>query len=232
MKKFLFLAACVAALAFCATSCYRPVVTPLGDDLASFTKRVDRVTEYVGVKNTATDVIIVEPVYNVVYYKLGYIVAAEGNDFSIFENTGEKMFSGIALNRVQCGDNFFLFTRTNGQKYFFLPHRELCGPAADFMYYSANGLLFAKDDSGNWGVLNPETGAPLLDKKYSNLVYAVDEKGNTAFYTASKTNLRVSKAGEKVVSKTNFNAMVKEAEQNKTPWPKTGVGVVKVKTLR
>ena len=232
MKRFFVIVACVAALALCATSCYRSVVTPLGDDLASFTKRVDRVTEYVGVKNTANDVVIVEPVYNVVYYKMDYIIAAEGNDFSIFERTGVRVFAGIPINRVQCGDNYFLLTRTNGQKYFFQPHKELCGPAADFMYYPASFLLFAKDAGGNWGALDPETGAVVLEQKYPNLVYAVDEKGNTAFYAVSKTNKRVSKEGEKTVTKANFNAMVKEAEQNKTPWPKTGVGVVKVKTLR
>lgn len=100
MKKFLFLAACVAALAICATSCYKSVVTPLGDDLASFTKKVDKTTECVGVKNTANDVVFIEPIYDVVYYKMDYIIAAQANDFFIFERTGERVFAGLTLRRV------------------------------------------------------------------------------------------------------------------------------------
>jgi predicted small secreted protein len=232
MKKILVIAACVAALAFLATSCYQSVVTPLGDDLASFTKKVDQTTEYVGVKNTANGVVLVEPIYEVVYYKMDYIIAAKANDYAIFERTGERVFGNLHINKVEYAKTYFLFGTTGGQKYFFLPHNELCGPASEFVYHPAALLLFAKDMSGKWGVLNPESGEVVLEPKYSDLVYAIDEKGNGAFYTGSKTLKRISETGEKNVTKANANALFKEATDNKTPWPKTGVGVVKVKTLR
>ena len=124
--------ACIAVLACCATSCYKSVVTPLGDDLASFTKMVDG-TERVGVKNMANDVVIVEPDYEVVYYKMDYIIAARFNDFFIFERTGERIFADIPISGVQCGDNYFLLKRIDGRKYFFVPHCGLCGPASEYM---------------------------------------------------------------------------------------------------
>lgn len=231
MKKFLLLTACIAALACCMTSCYKSVVTPLGDDLASFTQKVDG-TEYVGVKNTMSDAVLVEPVYEVVYYKMDYIIAAKANDFAIFERTGERVFADVHINKVEYGTTYFLFGAYGGQKYFFLPHNELCGPASDFKYYPSAALLFAQDSGGNWGAYDPENWEVKIEPKYPNLVYAVDEKGNEAFYTNTKTPKRFVDGVEKNVTKANFNAMLKEAEQNKTPWPQTGVGVVKVKRLR
>ena len=232
MKKFLFFAACIAALAFFTTSCYQSVVTPLGDDLASFTKKVDKTTEYVGVKNMTNNIVLVEPVYEVVYYAMDYIIAAKANDFAIFERTGERVFPDLKINKIEYGKTYFLFTTSGAQKYFFKPHKELCGPAYEFVYYPMAFLLFTKDAAGNWGACDPETGETMLESKSSDLVYAIDEKGNTAFYSGSKVVKRISNGVEKTVTKANFNAMVKEAEKNKTPWPKTGVGVVKVKTLR
>ena len=231
MKRFLVIAACVAALALCATSCYRSVVTPLGDDLASFTKKVDQ-TEYVGVKNTLSGAVLVEPVYEVVAYKMDYIIAAKANDYAIFERTGERVFGNFRINKVEFAKTYFVLWTEGGQKYFFLPHHDLCGPASEYVYYPAAFLLFAKDTGGNWGAYNPETSELILEPKYSDLVYAVDENENGAFYTGSKTLKRISDGGEKSVTKANANALFKEATENQTPWPKAGVGVVKVKKLR
>lgn len=234
MKKFLFLAACAVALALCATSCYRSKVEPLGDNtnLVSFTKKIDKTTEYVGVKNTLSNVVILEPVYEVVYYKMDYIIAAISNNFSIFDNTGQRVFEDLNITEAGANDVYFLFTVPSAGKYFFLPHKELCGPAAEFKYYPSAFLLFAKSAGGAYGVYNPETGAVVLEQKYPNLTYAIDEKGNTAYYITGKVTKKLVGGVEKTVTNANLNAMKKEAEANKTPWPKDGVGIVKVKTLR
>lgn len=236
MKKFLLFAALAAALAFFATSCYQPVVTPLGDDLANFTKKADKTTELVGVKNMANGVVLVEPVYDAVVYKMDYIIAAKDDSYAVFERTGERVFGDLNINKVKYGKTYFVFTASqdnekNG-KYFFLPHQELCGPADEFLYYPDLFLLFYKDGQGHWGEFDPETGEVCVEPEDSDLVLAIDEKGNRAFYRGSKTLVRLYDGNRKAVTKANFNAMVKEAEQNKTPWPKTGVGVVKVKKLR
>ena len=231
MKRFL-IAACVAAMAFLASSCYQSVVTPLGDDLASFTKRIDKATEYVGVKNTANDVVLVEPVYEVVYYKADYIIAAKQNKFAIFERTGQRVFEDLQINEVSAGKNYFIFGVQGRGKYFFIPHKELCGPAANFTYYPGSFLLFAQNNGGSYGVYDPETGQVVLEQKYPQLTYAIDEKGNTAFYVGGKVTKKLVDGKERSVTTANLNLMKKEATTNKTPWPKDGVGVVKVKVLR
>ena len=230
MKKFMF-AACIAALAFFATSCYRSVVTPLGDDLASFTKKVDQ-TEYVGVKNTANNVVIIDPVYEIVHYKLGYILAAKNNDFAVFDNTGVRYFENLKINEASAGKDYFIFGTTRG-KYFYLPHRELCGPASSFTYYPGLFLLFAQNSDGSYGVYEPDSGDVVLEQKYKSIIYAFTDADQSAFYVSDgKTTKKIVNGLQKPLSNAGLNAMKKEATANKTPWPKDGIGVVKVKTLR
>jgi len=233
MKRFIFVA-CAAALAFLATSCYQSVVTPLGDDLASFTKRVDKTTELVGVKNTLNNAVVVEPIYEVVHYKYGFIVAAKDNHFAVYDNIGIRYFEDLDIISAEAGkkEMYFLF-KTNKGKYFYLPHRELCGPANDFTYYPGLFLLFAQNAGGNYGVYDPNSGEVVLQQKYRSIVYAYTENDQSAFYVSDgKTTKKVSNGGERLIAASNLSIMKKEARTNKTLWPKEGVGVVKVKTLR
>ncbi len=236
MKKFLFFVACAATLAICATSCYQSKVEPLGENtnLVSFTKKIDKTTEYVGVKNTLSNVVIVEPVYEVVYYKLDYIIAAKANNFAIFDNTGQRMFEDLNIIEAGSGKNSDFFTfKVPGGKYFFLPHCELCGPAKDFTYYPTLGLLFAENEAGKYGIYDPDNGNVILEQKYQGIIYAYTDAGQSAYYIVDgKSTKKLVNGTEKVISNANLNAMKKEAETNKTPWPKSGIGVVKVKTLR
>ncbi len=232
MKRFLLITAFVAAVALMATSCYQSVETDLGDNLVSFTKKVDKTTEYVGVKNGLNDVVLVEPIWQKVYYRLGTIIVAKDNNFALYTRTGERLFSDMSIREVGEKPSYLFFT-SQGGKYVYMPNHPLFGPAEHFIYMPFYQLLFFQTGAG-YGLYNLDTAETEIAPKYKQLVYATDEKGQDAFYGSvdGKTFKKLSDGKETAVKLAHLNLMKKEAELNKTPWPTEGVSAVKVKILR
>jgi len=228
MKRF-FIAACVAALAFFATSCYQSTVIDLGDGLASFTKRIDESTEYVGVKNTVDKSIVVEPVYEVVHYYQGIIVAAKANNYVVYNTAGERIFENLKIREVRRAPDYLQF-QTNEGKYLYFKGLDLMGPFGEVSYWPGYDLLFATNSSGKYGLYAPHAGEQLVEHKYAQIIYAIDEAPNVAYYVSNgKVTKRLIKGKE---VQTNLAQLKKEAAAKKTPWPKEGCGVVFVKTIR
>ena len=228
MKKFL-LATCVAALAFFATSCYQSTVKDLGDGLASFTKYIDKSTEYVGVKNTVDGSVVVEPVYEVVYYEQGIIIAAKANNYSIYNTAGERIFENLKIKEIYRAPDY-LEIQASGGKYIYFRGLELLGPFGDYAYYPGYDLLFATNAGGKYGAYTPHSGEQVVDHKYAQIVFAIDEGATVAYYVSNGKTTRRLANGKEVSA--NLAQLKKEASAKKTPWPKEGCSVVLVKSIK
>lgn len=231
MKKIFYLMACVA-IAFCCTSCYQSVVTPLGDGYASFTAKVDG-TELLGVKVQETETVVVEPCYEVVYYKNGVFLAAQNNKWQIFDTSGQVLCKKITISNVFAGKGHFILTSTAGQKYLFdVGTAKLCGPAQAFTYYPILKVAFAQVGE-KFGLYDVSTAEYLVQPEYDQVIYAKDQKGKTAYYAVQgKSVKRITADRPVTIGPKTLAAMKAEADKLKTPWPKKGCAVINLKTIR
>lgn len=231
MKRFIIFAVCVIALALMSTSCYKPVVRPLGDGLFSFTKKVNKSRDIYGVKDS-TGHVVLTPVWDRVYYHLGVIVVAKNGLFALYTPEGERIFPQMNFSEVR-GQRTYFSLKTTENNYFYIPGQALCGPANDFRFFPSIKLLFAQIGE-NYGIYDTQTGEFSTAPNYKQIIYAYDTKNASALYvsTDGKTFKKLTDSKETPVKPAVLNLMKKEADANKTPWPKQGVGVVKLKTIR
>lgn len=230
MKSF-FTAALIAVLALFATSCYQPSVIELGDNLAKFSRRVDRTTELFGVKNTFNDVVMIEPVYQDINYSHGLIIASKGDRYDIYSAYGVKEFSHLKIKKVDYCEQYLEFETDEGLYLYFQGH-ELYGAFEDYDYYPGIDLLFYSLSKSCYGACHAMIDETLVEPRYSVVVCAVDDVGNECFYFGDeKTIQKIVNNREVKLTKKQLSLLKKEADAYNTPWPTKGYAVVYVKKL-
>lgn len=231
MKNFL-ITACFAVFSVFATSCYHSTVSELGDNLACFTKRIDKTTEVLGVKNTLNNVVMIEPCYQSITYLFETIVAEKDGFCELYSRFGERLFPELKIKNAMPDAGFWALETDEGIYLYFLGH-ELCGPYASYNYYAGIGLLFYSNGNGLYGAYDPILDEELIKPNYAQIIYAVDDENNGTFYFGNKNTFKKLVNGKEIaLTFRQVAEMKKEAESYKSVWPAEGCTIVRVKTLR
>ncbi len=231
MKNFV-LTACVAVFALFATSCYQSEVTPIGDNLATFTKRADKNTELVGVKSTFNDVEIVAPIYDEIVYSDRLIVARRGGEYTFYSPYGIKKYEHLKITGVRYLDGYMELQANEG-KYIYNQGHELFGAYTDYRYYPEDDLIMYSLGGACFGACRPMLEETLVEPRYYLVVRAINEAGQEEFYFGDQKTVQKRVRGKEVtLSAKQLAQLKKEAELSGTPWPQRGYSVVYVKNLK
>lgn len=166
---------------------------------------------------------------NVVFHQNVFLAAKDGvwGLYTYRDKHFNPLLEGKTFTTYAPGK--YLQLVANEGRYLYLGKNTI-GPARTFELEEAYNLIFASDGQ-KWTVYELSNGKKVIPAAYENLVCAVNEKGETAFYSG---NQKIQPDGSLAPALKSwiFATMKKEAAKNETPWPEKGYGIVKVKTLR